>query len=54
MGNNYYSDNSNLNNMSVLWTDAAGTTPAIASYYSNTVTVRYWDGTDFIGFPVFC
>jgi len=40
--------------MSVLWTDAAGTTPAIARYYSDTVIVRYWDGTDFIGFPTFC
>ena len=50
----YYSDNSNLNNMSVLWTDAAGTIAAPAGYYSDTVVVRYWNGTDFIGFPVFC
>jgi hypothetical protein len=38
----------------VLWTDAAGTIPAIARYYSDQLISRYWDGTDFAGFPTFC
>ena len=40
--------------MSVLWTNAGGTIPAPAGYYSDGFIARYWDGLEFIFFPYLC
>ena len=42
---NYYFDAGNFANASGLWTNVGLTTPAAVGWYSDTVSLRHWDGT---------
>lgn len=45
--NNYYSNSANLSAATVLYTDAAGTTSAVAGYYSDQIIWKFWNGSSF-------
>lgn len=50
----YYADDPSPFAASAVYTDAAGTIPALAGWYSDFTDARYFDGSSFIGFGEFC
>jgi hypothetical protein len=50
----YYADDPSPALASAVYTDAAGTTPALAGWYSDFTSARYFDGSSFTGFAEFC
>lgn len=50
----YYADATSPTSANAVYTDAAGTTPALAGWYSNFTETRYFDGSSFTGFSEIC
>jgi hypothetical protein len=50
----FYADNSSPNAATAVYTDAAGTIPGFIGFYSDGISAREFDGTNFIGFGILC
>ena len=51
---NRYSDTGDIFTATVLYGNSSCATSAIAGWYSDGVTARFWDGSSFTGFPTLC
>ena len=50
----YYADDPSPSAASAVYTDAAGTIPALAGWYSDYQDIRYFDGSSFTGLAYVC
>lgn len=50
----FYADSTSPMTATVVYTDAAGTTPGFIGFYSDGINARQFDGTNFIGFGYLC
>jgi hypothetical protein len=50
----FYADSSSPNTATVVYFDAEGTMPGFTGYYSDGISARQFDGTNFVGFSYTC
>jgi hypothetical protein len=50
----FYADSSSPNTATVVYSDAAGTIPGFIGFYSDGISAREFDGTNFVGFGYLC
>ena len=50
----FYADSSSPNTATVVYFDAEGTMPGFTGFYSDGISSREFDGTNFVGFGFLC
>ena len=50
----FYSDSTSPMTATVVYADAAGTFPGFIGFYSDGISAREFDGTNFVGFGILC
>lgn len=50
----FYADSSSPNTATVVYSDSEGTIPGFIGFYSDGISAREFDGTNFVGFGLLC